>query len=331
MSGKIDRKAAMRESLAEEGDHAESRLTVVDKRFAAAAAVDRASDHVPPTFSAESGTGNRIRVKIDLVDDNPYNPRQIYLPEKIKERAASIAAHGQQEAAKAAAHPEKPGRYALIDGGYRKRALLLLGKDEIDLELREIKSPLEFYTLGRLFNKERDDQTALDDALAWQLMVKTGLVASEEALVDVVGYSWPQINKCLALTKLPAPAIEKLREHPEKFGVAIGYELYQFSTFSAEDALMSLIARILAEDLSSREVEQIRKAAQNPTRRAPKQTSRQYKFFRDESHVGYVKDWDNGRVTFEIRGLDEKARQDLVDDLRKRFGGDDQPQKGGSE
>lgn len=323
MGGKVDRKALMRKSLATEASDADKRLKIVDERFAAAAAVDAAKPD--STFRAESSGHRRIRVKIALVDDNAFNPRQIYDPEVVKERAASIAANGQQEAAKAAIHPDNPERYMLIDGGYRKRALLHLGEDEIDLELREVASKLDFYKLGRLFNKERDDQSALDDALSWKVMLDNKLVENEEGLVDVVGMSWPMINKCMALTKLPDVAIAKIREHHRKIGVAIGYELYQFSTFSPEDELLALIDRIVTEDLSSREVERLRKAAQNPRpARQPKRMSRQYKINTD-GKTGVIKDWDHGRVTFEVKGLNPADRVSLVEDLRKRFGVDLEP------
>jgi ParB family transcriptional regulator, chromosome partitioning protein len=134
-----NRRDLLRASMRAEADS-------VEKRFAAAeAAMERAPSGLAgafagvgrgasTTFSAESETPPRaepvpakaegrvlMKLSLDRVIDNPFNARQIYSHEVIKERAASIATHGQRVPALACEDWRKPGYYILIDGHYRKR------------------------------------------------------------------------------------------------------------------------------------------------------------------------------------------------------------------
>lgn len=334
MSTKIpDRRALMRASLKAEE-------TSVEKRFAAAeAAMERAPGGLAgpfptlnrgaqsATFSAESvaetsiltGTRPLIKLSIDLVFDNPFNARQIYNPNVIKERAASIATHGQRVPALACEDWNHPGRYILIDGHYRKRAIQAAGKTEIECLIEPVNNELELYRLSFLLNAERNAQSSLDNALAWRRLLDEKKVASEEALVELTGLSWGTVNKTLALLKLPESALNRLKEQPAKFGVAVGYELFLFAKNASEDEVLKLMDRILEQDLSSREVEALRKKTQDKPARKPKEVSRQYKIRSGNAQIGFIKEWDSGKVAFEVRLLDQRDRDALVEELKKRF------------
>src|ERR1700731_3296149 len=154
-----DRRALMRASMKAEE-------TSVEKRFAAAeAAMERAPSGLAgsfptptrgalsTTFSAESTATLRAlpeqrilkKIPLDFVLDNPFNARQIYNPDVIKERAASIATHGQRVPALACEDWNHPGKYILIDGHYRKRAIQAAGKSEIECLIEPIANELELY------------------------------------------------------------------------------------------------------------------------------------------------------------------------------------------
>jgi len=327
-----DRRALMRASMkAEESS--------VEKRFAAAeAAMERAPGGLAgpfpasrgalaSTFSAESATPssqiseNRTlkKISLDLVLDNPFNARQIYNPDVIKERAASIATHGQRVPALACEDWNHPGKYILIDGHYRKRAIQAAGKTEIECLIEPITSDLELYRLSFLLNAERNAQSSLDNALAWRRLLDEKKVPSEEALVELTGLSWGTVNKTLALLKLPDSAVGRVREQPAKFGVAVGYELYLFAKAASEEEVLALMDRIIDQDMSSREVEALRKKTHDKPARKPKEVSRQYKIRSGAAQIGFIKEWDSGKVAFEVRLLDQRDRDALVEELKKRF------------
>ena len=256
---------------------------------------------------------------IGHLQDNPYNARQIYAIDLVKERAASIAKNGQLTAATVATDPSKQGFYFLIDGHYRKRALKLLDRQTMDCVIKTIKSKVDLYHLSFVLNEERSGQTALDNALAWKIMLDQGTIQKEEDICDLTSMSWSNVNKTLALTKLPAPVIERISETPTKFGVALGYELVLFYNYNGEDSTLSLINRILEEDLSCRDVEKYRKQLGKNTPRKQREFSRQYKIKRNGQDIGFIKDWDSGKLTIEIIGLDSSERNELVNELSNKF------------
>jgi ParB family chromosome partitioning protein len=316
----------------------------VEKRFAAAeAAMERAPSGLAgafagsgrgasATFSAESEAAARVepvavkhdgrtlvKLPLDRVGDNPFNARQIYSHDVIKERAASIATHGQRVPALACEDWRRPGFYILIDGHYRKRAIQAAGKNEIECLIEPITSDIELYRMSFLLNAERNAQSSLDNALAWQRLLTEQKVDSEEALVELTGLSWGTVNKTLALLKLPPSALDKLRDHPTKFGVAVGYEVFLFAKAAGEDEVVNLMQRIVDEDLSSRELESLRKKRQAKPARKPKEVSRQYKIRSGNTQVGFIKEWDSGKVAFEVQLPDSKERDALVEELKRRF------------
>lgn len=330
-----DRKAMLRASMRAE-------TSSVQKRFAAAEAImQRSPGGLAPgstetargsmsTFSAESDRGARgnqegqgarelRKIALDKVSDNPFNARQLYDPDVIKERAASIATHGQRVPALACEDWREPGRFILIDGHYRKRAIQAAGKTEIECLMEPVQNDLELYRLSFLLNAERNAQSSLDNALAWKRLLVEQKIPAEEALVELTGLSWGTVNKTLALLKLPDNALSRLKDHPSKFGVALGYELFLFSKSASEDELLALMDRVVAEDLSSRDVEGLRKKYADHATRKPKEVSRQYKIRSGKTQIGFIKEWDSGKVAFEVKLLDPKDRDALVEDLKQRF------------
>ncbi len=321
---KPDRKALMRKSLAGESES-------VDRRFAAAeeAMASRPKGLMSPPaqdagFSAETdfarGEGAVARIPIERVHDNPFNARSIYDPEAIKDLASSLATRGQLVPAPAIAHPTMEGHYVLIDGHYRKRALQAAGKKEIDCVIHRAESDLDLYRVSFLINEQRNAQSPLDNAIAWRRLLSEGLVESADAIGEMLGISKGNVAKTLALLNLPESALAKIREAPKKFGLAIGYEISRAAKTLGEEDLLAFMDRILREDLSSRQVESLRAKIEAAPTRKPKEVSRQYKVRSGEAQIGFIKEWDSGKVALEVRVIDPKEREALVEELKRRFG-----------
>jgi ParB family chromosome partitioning protein len=325
---KFDRKSAMRATLSAEKKSVEDRFATADavlmKRPAGLA--------VPPervtsaSFSAESdggasGHGARrvIRVTLDRIHDNPLNARTIYDSNVIKELAASIATHGQIVVAPAVEHPRLPGHYLLIDGHYRKKAAVAAGLPHLDLEIRPSESDAELYRLSWMLNEERSAQSALDNALAWRKLLDQQVVKNEGQIAELLGVSPTTVNKSLSLLQLPASALDRMRERPEKFGVFTGYELTMAAKKMSEGELVGLIDRILSEDLSTRQVAAIRAKLETGEQRKRKETSRQYKIHQEGQLIGSLKEWDSGKVLLEVVLTDARDRTALVTALRRQF------------
>ncbi|MDC8773451.1 ParB/RepB/Spo0J family partition protein [Roseateles albus] len=330
MSAKVDRKSAMRATLSAEKKDVNARFAAADavlaerpSGFAVAVAPPIPNPVATSTLSAESSpAGNRLIISapLDKVHENPLNARHIYNPDVVKELAASIATRGQMVPASAIIHPTIPNEFLLIDGHYRKKALVAAGHHVMDLVIRPHEGDIELYRMSWLLNEERNAQSPLDNAFAWRKLINKGLVQSEGQIAELLGVSLSTVNKTLALLGLPSAALDKMRERPEKFGVFAGYELTLAAKKLNEPELVSLVDRIVAEDLSSREVAAIRAKLETGDKRKRKETSRQYKIQRSGQQIGSLKEWDSGKVALEVVMADPKERAALVAELRTRFG-----------
>lgn len=335
MSAKDDRKALLRQSIKSESLSVAERFPGpdIDKRYADAdnALAGRPQGLVGPSIATRPavddstvqplvpGTRTIRRVPIAHAHDNPLNARQIYDPDAIRELAASLVTRGQMVAAPAIAHPTLPGHVILIDGHYRKRALLVAGKTDIDIDLHAVHGELDLYRLSYLFNAERHGQSPLDNALAWKKLLDEKKVEDSEAIAELTGLSTAAVAKTLSLLKMPAAAIARMRECPSKFGIAIGYELYRFSKVVDEPTLLALMTRTVDDDLSSRALEDLRHKQEHAKPRKTKEVSRQHKIKVGTEEIGVIKEWDSGRLVFEIRIDDARQREALVDELKARF------------
>jgi ParB family chromosome partitioning protein len=284
-----------------------------------------AKDRAGPDFSAEIDAAQAVnskailRVPLARVHDNPLNARHIYDPETVKALAASIATRGQLVPAPAARHPSLEGHVVLIDGHYRKRALLAAGKTEIECVLQDVGSELDMYRMSYLINEERNAQLPLDNALAWQKLLMEKKIPDGAGIAELTGLSTGAVAKTMAFLKLPEGALAKLREAPAKFGVAVGYEIYQISKLVSEKELLDLMQRTVDEDLSSRALESLRAKIENAKPRKKKEVSRQYRIKAGKTQIGFIKEWDSGRVALDINLVDPKEREALVEELKRRF------------
>lgn len=300
----------------------------VEERFAAADAVIDARPmglalHAASNFSAEieqlGSTTPWIAAPLDVIHDNPYNARVIYRTEVIQMLAASISTKSQLVPALAVKHPTIPGHYQLIDGHYRKKALLLTGLNVMNLVLIASGDAIHNYKLSYTANEQRTGSTALDNAYAWKNLMDTGKIKEYKDIGEIVGVSPATITKTISLLNLPATALARIREVPDKIGVAIGYEITQFSKILSEEKLLHLINKIVVEDLSSRAVEQMRNKSEEGVSRKPKELARAYKIQKDSQSIGSIKEWDSGKVVLEVTLTNVHDRTALVNELKNRF------------
>ena len=322
MSTKIDRKSLMRSTLTQEKRQVADRFAAADAMLnqrpagLAVAAIT--------TFRAESGPlagGSKqvLHVALHQVSENPFNARHIYEPDKVTALAASIATQGQLQPAMALRDPAQEGYFRLIDGHYRKKALVSAGKTHIDIMVLDDASDLDQYRLSWIANEQRSAQSALDNAFSWKKLLDNGVVQEAQQIAEMLGIAPSTVTKTLSLLRLPEGALAIIQERPQKFGVAIGYELTQCSKRMDEPALLNLVHRVIDDDLSSRDLEALRGKLEQDTKRKHKEISRQYKIHSDEVQIGVIKEWDSGKISLEVTLSNPEDRVALLENLKSRF------------
>lgn len=256
-------------------------------------------------------------IPLDLIDVNPYNARHIYRDERVKEMAITLAADGQLQPGLATM---RNGRYLLAAGHYRYRGAKVAGIPTLKVILREEMTDRQLFELSYKENNEREGQSPLDDAISWTKALADGLYATEADLSEANGISPSMINKTLAILKLPEEVLEEVKQAPNAFGLSVLYELLMFSQCAPLEQTLTLAKQIRQGEISRRDIEQARRAIQEPKQRKPREGARQYKIVGTPGQVGTIKEWDSGKVILEINFDDPAKRAELVAELCKRFG-----------
>lgn len=261
-------------------------------------------------------------VDISLIDQNPFNARKIYRTESVNELAASISTHGQEIPGIATI---RDGRYVLVAGHYRLRALKLLGIPTMALMIQASLSDRQMYAHSYRENAEREGQSALDNALVWRELLDHGIYASETELAETTGLSLSNVNKTMSVLRLSAPVLDVVKEDPSAFPFTLLYDLVLYEAAAGQARTVAMARQIGAGDISRRELQAARTQLEVPSVRKSKETSRQYKIKVDGVQTGFIKEWDSGKIVLEVQLNDMKERQALLDELKLRFHLPDSP------
>jgi len=252
---------------------------------------------------------------ISMVKDHPRNARQVYDPARIDEMATTIARDGQRVPAVVMPDPQTPGGYLLIEGRYRKRALISLGRTAILASIVEPLSDLEAYRLSLLLNEERNDQTILDNALSWKTMLDDGTYRGQDHIAEHLNIKQGTVSKTLAVLDLPSRVLNIIRTRPASFGIRVAQEMRQLSKLVDEAALESIAEQVIAEKLSVRDLERMReRRAHEPLTR---ERSRAYPLQWGGARLGSIREFEDGRLKIDLSNAPETLRINIANAVKK--------------
>ena len=121
--------------------------------------------------------GTPALIAIDLIDEDPAQPRREFAEELLREMAGTIAERGVKQPISVRPHPETPGRWVLNFGARRVRASKLAGKETIpafiDPSVDEYDQVIE--------NEQRDGLKPLELAAFVKKQLQAGISQAEIA------------------------------------------------------------------------------------------------------------------------------------------------------
>lgn len=276
----------------------------------------------PERLNLDGVSRDKIYHEVDvrLIDENPFNARYIYLPSRVDEIAANIAQFGQDTPGIATI---RNGRYILVDGLYRLKGIRKIGKETMDLIVREGLTDQQMLEYSFRENHERKSQTALDNALAWSDALKRSLYVDQADLARGLALKEDIVSMTLSVLKLSSQVLEYVRQEPDGFSYSILNELVKYETVT--NAEMALVAayKIGQGDLTRRELIAMRQTAEESSnthlvRGRKKAHSNRYPLQDGGVHVGLLKEWDAGRVVLDVKLTVEK-RKGLMELIRTFF------------
>lgn len=247
-------------------------------------------------------------VPLDTVSPNPRQPRQVFDEEALSELVHSINTIGllQPIVVRPAA-----GGYELIAGERRLRASKLAGLESIPVFVRETEDEALLRD-ALLENLHRSSLNALEEAAAYDQLLKD-FSCTQEQLAERIGRSRSQIANTLRLLKLPPDVQRRVAA-----GVLSAGHARALLAADSEQEMETLAARIVAEGLSVRAVEELVMVGESGGRRRRASTPRpvpvEYEAAADriadrlETRVRVESGKTKGRIIVEFAAVDDLAR-----------------------
>lgn len=182
---------------------------------------------------------------ITRIDANPDQPRRSFDQEALEELAASIKEHGIIQPIIVT---PKDGGYQIVAGERRYRASKMAGLEKIPVIIRSMTDQNQL-EVSLIENIQRRDLNTIETAVAYAKL-RDQFNLTNDAIAKRVQKSTSAVINTMRLLKLPKEVVALIAEGQLSEGQArplIG---------QAPDLIIMLIPRIVAEEWSSRKVEQ---------------------------------------------------------------------------
>ena len=206
-------------------------------------------------YKAELNEGNSDMVKdidLDLIVENPYQPRKNFDETALRELSESIKRHGLIQPIIVI---EKDGGYMLIAGERRFRATKMLGESKIKAIVADIESQ-SLRELALIENIQREDLNPIELANSYKELIDEYKI-TQDGLANIIHKSRGQITNTMRLLSLSAATQEYIKEGKLTQGhakVIVGLEPNDEKT---------AVDTIIGQRLSVRETENLVKNLKN--------------------------------------------------------------------
>lgn len=190
-----------------------------------------------------------VKIPIDNIIPNRYQPRTVFDDEKIEELARTIHTHGVIQPIVIRPRSDDPNKYEIIAGERRYRAMKLLQWTDVPAIVRHLNDR-ETASIALIENLQREELSAIEEALAYQQLLELHSL-TQEALAQRLGKGQSTVANKLRLLKLPQFVQEAImnREISERHARAL-------ISIKDEQLQMQLIAATKEFDWNVRQLEE---------------------------------------------------------------------------
>ena len=199
------------------------------------------------TETQPKDTADILRIPVDLIEPNPYQPRMSFDQEALEELAESIRSLGLIQPI--TVRRKTDGRYQIISGERRFRACRLAGLDMVPAYIRDTNDQ-GMLEMAIVENIQREDLDPIEVAMSYQRLIEECSLTQEQMAVRV-GKKRASVTNYLRLLKLPAKI-----QHDLKVGLlSVGHAkvLLGIEDLKLQEYLCDLVIK---EGLSVRQLEE---------------------------------------------------------------------------
>ncbi len=231
-------------------------------------------------------------IAVDSIDGNPFQPRTHFDEQALEELAASIKKLGIVQPL--TVREADGGRYQLIAGERRLRAARLAGLTHVPAFIRtaDDQAMLE---LALVENIQREDLDAIEVAISFQRLIEECRLTQEQ-LSERVGKQRSTVTNYLRLLRLPAEIQLGIRNKHLMMGHA-----RTLVNIENPKTQMDVYYRIIDDDLSVRQAEELVRVLQTEKIKDPEKKERKKKLNEDfrqlSDHLNRI---FSTKVTFRI-------------------------------
>ena len=198
--------------------------------------------------SRPAGEADIVRIPMDKVEANPFQPRMNFDRESLEELAESIKTFGLIQPI--TVRRTESGSYQIISGERRFRACRIAGMAMIPAYVREANDQ-GMLEMAIVENIQRQDLDPIETALSYQrLMEECSL--TQEQMADRVGKKRATVANMLRLLRLPVKV-----QHDLKVGLISSGHAKALLGIDNPDVQERLCDLVITQGLSVRELESV--------------------------------------------------------------------------
>ena len=194
----------------------------------------------------QQGTADILRIPMDMIEPNPFQPRMTFGQDALEELAESIRTLGLIQPITVRRKPD--GRYQIISGERRFRACQMAGMDMIPAYIRDTNDQ-GMLEMAIVENIQRENLDPIEVAMSYQRLIEECNLTQEQMAVRV-GKKRASVTNYLRLLKLPAKI-----QHDLKVGLlSVGHAkvLLGIEDVRLQEYLCDLVIK---DDMSVRQLE----------------------------------------------------------------------------
>lgn len=256
-----------------------------------------------------------LKIKLSLLDDNPFNSRSVYPVEAIEAMRTSLQEEGQITPIEVYKNGD---RYTIVEGHTRTRAAREEWGNEAEVEAVvsvEKPSDLNLFLHSLVSNSERNSLTSVDLAYAYKRALDSKIFATNAELADKLKISPTKLSMVLGFFKIPTELQRFCVDHSQTFT----YQTFK-AIRDAADAkpgqVQDALAKIAAKSATYKQAITSLTTLIHASNR-PKQLSSLVFHQKGDVVSASVRAGENGEKIIKIQGLTEEQFNDVLDAIKR--------------
>ncbi|MGZ9585966.1 nucleoid occlusion protein [Paenibacillus marinisediminis] len=195
---------------------------------------------------ADRSTSDEVKqLPVHEIVTSPYQPRTVFDDERIEELAQTIKTHGIIQPIVVRI---REGKYEIIAGERRYRAVKKLGMETIPAIIREINDS-QAASIALIENLQREGLTSIEEAVAYSKLIELHQL-TQESLAQRLGKSQSTIANKIRLLQLPDEVKQALIDR--KISERHARALLGLDTVELQ---LKLLNEIIAKELNVKQTE----------------------------------------------------------------------------